>query len=435
MKKLQASTLKYWFVLLALTAQSACRTIDTAAGVTPEEEGVSAEVVLLDRQQWKIGDLDAETLFILEDGIPQHSTTVTNNNATDRWWTGLTVYGYSISGSTPPVNTDPISDEEWEKLTDEEINSRLDTMWGGFGGKTCQSSNALPEISKGTVLMRPGDTRSYQDSHPNYPTSPKRENVTRWGLDGRSCFPSDQPFEEWPPFQIDLKVRWDKEVGCSVEAKPTGGNVRGYVFLEGAAPEPVRAPLDEGMQELLDEREFTSRRWLIGEESGLANCVISLSPLNGLEQPPLEAVDDAVFEKIGPYYHPQVLVITAGTEVTLRTQESRCGGFHAIAKKNQAFNRVIPTGEEHTWLAEREEIVPVRCDIQPHAHGVIVILDTPHYAKTDEDGHFSIRDLAPGTYMLRAFHEGLGVWVKDQVVEVESWGHMTRLELRTTATP
>lgn len=181
--------------------------------------GVGPEAVELGRLQWKIGDLDAETLLFLGDGIPQHSTTVTNNNATDRWWTGLKVYGYRTSGWIPPVNTDPISDEEWEKLSDEELSLRTGSGWGGGGGQACRSSSALPEIGKGTVQMRPGETRSYHDSHPNYPASPKRETVTGWSLNGRASLPSDEPFEEWPPFQIDLRLRWDREGGCSVETE------------------------------------------------------------------------------------------------------------------------------------------------------------------------------------------------------------------------
>ncbi|MDE0891596.1 MAG: hypothetical protein OSB14_05390, partial [Planctomycetota bacterium] len=94
MKKLQPSTLEYGFVLLALIAQSACRATGTTVNATSEEEGVIPEVVELDRRQWKIGDLDALTLFFLEDDVPHHSTTITNNNATDRWWTGLKIYGY-----------------------------------------------------------------------------------------------------------------------------------------------------------------------------------------------------------------------------------------------------------------------------------------------------------------------------------------------------
>ncbi len=204
----------FTFLMGALLTLGSCRSPLTDAAQEP-----SPSVVELETVQWKIGDLDAATLFFLEDGVPQHWTTVTNNNATDRWWTGLKIYGYSISGWIPPVNTDPISDEEWEKLTDEELSLRFGSGWGGVGGQVCRSSSALPEISKGTVQMGCGETRSYQDAHTNYPDSPKRETVTSWSLRGQASLPSEQPFEEWPPFQIHLKLKWDKEDGCSVEAE------------------------------------------------------------------------------------------------------------------------------------------------------------------------------------------------------------------------
>ena len=183
-----------------------------------------------------------------------------------------------------------------------------------------------------------------------------------------------------------------------------------------------------------NESEFVSERWLVGPEGGLANCAISLRPIEGTEVPPIEPIEDAYFDKVGPYYRPQVLLVTPGTSVTLRNQESLCGNFHGRAKKNKSFNRVIAPGEEHTWLAERAEVVPVVCDIQPYVQGAIVVVDTPYYAMTDADGSFRIRDVAPGTYMLRAFHEGLGQWIRRRKVEVD-WGQSVSLELRTSATP
>jgi hypothetical protein len=51
------------------------------------------------------------------------------------------------------------------------------------------------------------------------PPSPRRESVTNWSLEGRAALPSDQPFEEWPPFELDLTFRWDKVGGCSVDSR------------------------------------------------------------------------------------------------------------------------------------------------------------------------------------------------------------------------
>ena len=65
------------------------------------DEAAHTSVIELDRVHWQIGDLDAETVLLLEDGIPAHRTTVTNSNETDRFWTGLSVYRYSAFGSSP----------------------------------------------------------------------------------------------------------------------------------------------------------------------------------------------------------------------------------------------------------------------------------------------------------------------------------------------
>ena len=49
-------------------------------------------------------------------------------------------------------------------------------------------------------------------------------------------------------------------------------------------------------------------------------------------------------------------------------------------------------------------------------------------------GSFKIRDVAPGTYRLCAFHEGRGYWVRLEKVEVD-WGQSVSLEMRISATP
>lgn len=218
--------------------------------------------------------------------------------------------------------------------------------------------------------------------------------------------------------------------GPSVEGHVTP-NVQGRVVFEGVVPEPNRVPIKDGAFGL---SEFVSRLWLVGPESGLANCVISLHPLKGLEGPEAEPVAGAIFDKVGPYDQPQVLVVTCGTEVTLRNRESPCLGFMARCKKNRTFNRLVLEGTEYIWRPEHAEAVRVGCDKRPYTHGMIVVVDTPYYAKTDAEGRFSIEGLTPGLYRLRVFHEGLGYWIKNQQVEVPGTGDVS-IELKAVFPP
>lgn len=48
-------------------------------------------------------------------------------------------------------------------------------------------------------------------------------------------------------------------------------------------------------------------------------------------------------------------------------------------------------------------LVTLRCDIHEHMRGLILVLATPHFAVTDESGHFRLSGLPSGHYTLKAW--------------------------------
>jgi plastocyanin len=48
--------------------------------------------------------------------------------------------------------------------------------------------------------------------------------------------------------------------------------------------------------------------------------------------------------------------------------------------------------------------------------GNVIVVDNPYYAVTDENGKFSITDLAPGNYRVKVWHEYLGEVTRDVTV-------------------
>ena len=48
-------------------------------------------------------------------------------------------------------------------------------------------------------------------------------------------------------------------------------------------------------------------------------------------------------------------------------------------------------------------LVTLRCDIHEHMRGLILVLATPHFAMTDETGHFRLTGLPAGHYTLKAW--------------------------------
>ena len=52
---------------------------------------------------------------------------------------------------------------------------------------------------------------------------------------------------------------------------------------------------------------------------------------------------------------------------------------------------------------DKAGLVTLRCDIHEHMRGLIVVLDTPHFVKTDAEGRFMLGGLPAGGYKLKAW--------------------------------
>ncbi len=52
---------------------------------------------------------------------------------------------------------------------------------------------------------------------------------------------------------------------------------------------------------------------------------------------------------------------------------------------------------------DKPGLVTLRCDIHEHMRALVLVLDTPHFMRTDNDGHFRLGGLPPGSYKLKAW--------------------------------
>ena len=57
------------------------------------------------------------------------------------------------------------------------------------------------------------------------------------------------------------------------------------------------------------------------------------------------------------------------------------------------------------WTFKNPGVVRVYCNIHPQMSAVVVVVDTPHFARTDKDGAFSLDGVPAGRYTLKAWHE------------------------------
>ena len=86
------------------------------------------------------------------------------------------------------------------------------------------------------------------------------------------------------------------------------------------------------------------------------------------------------------------------------------------------FDRMLDTTEQ----------LEVTCDLHPWAKAWILVLDHPYFATSERSGTFSMDDVPPGTYRVKAWHPLLGT--AEQSVTVSS-GQAASVALRIGSPP
>jgi plastocyanin len=103
---------------------------------------------------------------------------------------------------------------------------------------------------------------------------------------------------------------------------------------------------------------------------------------------------------------PALLAIQVGTKVEFPNLEKDT--YHNIFSYSPAkrfdLGRYRP--DEKPVPSETFDVpglITLRCDIHEHMRGLILVLATPHFAVTDDSGHFKLTGLPPGRYTLKAW--------------------------------
>jgi plastocyanin len=162
-----------------------------------------------------------------------------------------------------------------------------------------------------------------------------------------------------------------------------------------------------GQVELRDSREKAVQR---GQDYSGVVIWLEPAPTNGGG-----AAAPKVPEPAGPLratmlqknkkFVPHVLAVRRGTQVDFPNQDPI---FHNAFSNfsGQIFDvGLYKPGSTRSVGFNRNGVVRVFCNIHSAMSAVIVVMDTPWFATTANDGSFRISNVPPGQYRLKVFHE------------------------------
>ncbi|HXG24233.1 MAG TPA: carboxypeptidase regulatory-like domain-containing protein [Chthonomonadales bacterium] len=102
---------------------------------------------------------------------------------------------------------------------------------------------------------------------------------------------------------------------------------------------------------------------------------------------------------------PHVSVVTVGTTVEFPNNDTVFHNVFAYFQAKKFDLGMYPRGASKRVTFDKPGLVALLCNVHSEMSAYIMVVDTPYFAVTDAQGNFRIRDVPPGTYTLRAWHE------------------------------
>jgi plastocyanin len=137
-----------------------------------------------------------------------------------------------------------------------------------------------------------------------------------------------------------------------------------------------------------------------------ANAVIYIDKIDGKTfKPPTEPV---VMDQKNLTFIPHVIPVVVGTKVNFLNSDDVLHNVFSPDDCAGKFNLGSwPKGQEKSYVFTKPCIVTLLCNVHPEMGAYILVLETPYFAVTDKDGNYSIKNVPPGQYTLKIWHEKL----------------------------
>ncbi len=162
---------------------------------------------------------------------------------------------------------------------------------------------------------------------------------------------------------------------------------------------------------------------LLVKDGGVSWAVVSIKGAKGGKW--TKAMKKAVIDQNGCVYNPRVVVMKAGTKLTVKNSDKILHTAHGYFAAT--FNVALPGGgANQKRQLSRPGIVQIRCDRHGWMNAFVRVDRHPFHAVTDAEGRFKIEGVPPGTYTLEVWHERSGSKTQEIAVKEKQ---VTRVEL------
>lgn len=114
----------------------------------------------------------------------------------------------------------------------------------------------------------------------------------------------------------------------------------------------------------------------------------------------------AVLDQRNLSFSPKVLVIRAGTSVEFPNNDRVFHNVFSFRDGRRFDLGLYPVGSVKRVRFDRPGLSRIFCNIHPNMAAYVMTVDTPYFARTDENGAFTMAGVPAGNYTYHAWRPG-----------------------------
>jgi hypothetical protein len=123
-----------------------------------------------------------------------------------------------------------------------------------------------------------------------------------------------------------------------------------------------------------------------------------------------------VLDQVNLTFVPHVLPVVVGTRVAFpNSDDIRHNVFSPTASSK--FNLgTYPKSTTKYYVFNKPGPVTLLCNVHAEMSAYVLVTETPYFAVTDKAGNFTLKDLPPGNYVIKVWHERAKPFTADVVL-------------------
>ncbi|MGH7823238.1 MAG: carboxypeptidase regulatory-like domain-containing protein [Candidatus Binatia bacterium] len=190
-------------------------------------------------------------------------------------------------------------------------------------------------------------------------------------------------------------IRARLQLACTLGILACASAAGGEAAIEGVVEIPAQSPPP------VPGWRYPSR--VLGEIGG-PEPAAAVVFLEGSFPAPRRGAQTAEMAQLQYQFVPGLLPVARGAVVSFPNRDDEYHSVFSYSKpKRFDLGRYHRDETPAEILFDEAGVVRLYCEIHDHMRGTILVLDTPHFAKTDPDGRYRLEGVPAGRYRLKAW--------------------------------